>query len=89
MGIHWAGPNLPPINLWSAPENPSLSKAKAETIQQSLDRLGFDSQWVQNPRGSSRGLIIHDRRANSTRGQLLSATQALDLIDRKDGQSHG
>ena len=85
MSLQSASPRFPPINLWNAPATHALNVARTETIQQSLRRLGFGSRWKRDARNKRARLHIWNRKDVFDSRGVLSASQAIDLIELFDG----
>ncbi len=83
--IRWAELTFPPVNLWSAPTTNSFVRAQQETIQEGLQRVGYESYWVRN---GPNGKYMLRVRAKGNAGEfaLWSPRQAVDVIEQMPGR---
>lgn len=81
MTLQWAETRFPPVNLWTAPTSASFARARSETIQQGLRRLGYTSVWVTDPRGKRVGLNV--RKVGAGESAFMTPRQAVDFIEEE------
>lgn len=79
MTLQWADIRFPPVNLWSAPTTAAFARARSETIQQGLLRLGYTSVWVTDPRGKRVGLNVY--KVGAGESAFMTPRQAVDFIE--------